>query len=80
MEMTSILRQNEGTVFDHCVSVTYFITICVETRRMKEIIIENLTSLLKTKEGIYYNYHKSSLYQLFVSTLIKFVCNKLFPF
>ena len=39
----------------------FTISVSIETKQMKEIAIENLTSLLKAKEGIYYNYHKPIL-------------------
>ena len=51
MEISSIVRQNESTVLYKCLTILwqYF---HIEMKQIKEKEIEDLTSLLKTKEGI----------------------------
>ena len=59
--MSSIIRQNEGilcTLLFYLITVYYMIYLInnlmflyIETREMKEKTIEDLTSLVKTKEG-----------------------------
>ena len=61
MQMSSVVRQNEGILYTTIVlfkALYYMIYLIynlmflyIETREMKEKIIEHLTSLVKTKEG-----------------------------
>ena len=61
MQMSSVVRQNEGILYTTIVlfkPLYYMIYLIynlmflyIETREMKEKIIEHLTSLVKTKEG-----------------------------